>query len=204
MKELILLLVILNPFAQVLYLSALMDQLNPLEFLKIHFKASVISYGIFLLFAFIGENYIMKHLFQVRFASLQIFGGIIILYISFRFIMSDAESTLLFRGDISELAPKISLPYMIGPGTLWVSMLIGRKYDMMFICLIIGSVIMINFLFCVAYHRIQHWMSSRQEKATGKYFAILMRVNALFIGAIGIEMLVTGIERIISESGIAK
>lgn len=200
MKEFILLLVILNPFAQVLYLSILMEQISFIEFVKVHFKASLMSYIIFILFALIGENYIMKHVFQVRLASLQIFGGIIILYIAFRYITSDTESTILFRGDISELAPRISLPYMIGPGTLWVSMLIGRKYDMYFIFLIIASVIVINFILCIAYHKLIHEMKSPRTSAISKYFAILMRVNALFIGAMAIEMLVTGIERIISDT----
>jgi len=194
MKEFMLMLVILNPFSQVLYLFELMDQLNPKEFLKVHLKATLISFTIFILFALIGEKYILKQVFQVRLASLQIFGGLIILFIAFQYIIKGSGSNLLYRGDISELAPNIALPYMIGPGTIWVSILIGRNYAMHITTGIIAMVLAANFIFLILYHQLHYRLNKRNETAMGKYIAILMRVNALFIGAIGVEMLITGIE----------
>ncbi len=199
MKELILLLVMLNPFAQVLYLFELMDKLKPGEFFKMHLKATLISFIIFVIFALIGEKYIMKEIFQVRLASLQIFGGIIILFIAFKYIIEGSGSNVLFRGDITDLAPNIALPYMIGPGTVWVSILIGRKFSFHFTVGIIFTVLFINFIFLMVYHQIHFRISNRKEQVVGKYFAILMRINALFIGAIAIEMMISGIESVIKN-----
>ncbi len=186
MKELLLILIMLNPFAQVLYLFELMDKLKPGEFFRVHLKATHISF-------------IIKESFQIRLASLQIFGSIIILFIAFKYIIEGSGSNVLFRGDITDLAPNIALPYMIGPGTIWVSILIGRKFSLHFTIAIILIVLLINFFFLVIYHQIHFRISNKKEQIIGKYFAILMRVNALFIGAIAIEMMISGIESVIQN-----
>jgi len=103
-------------------------------------------------------------------------------------------SNLLFRGDITDLAPKISLPYMVGPGTIWVSILIGSEYNLLFSLGIIASVLLVNFVFLALYQLVQYRLSGRRETMIAKYFAILMRTNALFIGAIAVEMIVKGTE----------
>ena len=199
MNEFILMLVILNPFAQVLYLMDLMDHFHPRVFIVIHLKATLISFMIFFLFSVIGENYILKYVFQVRLSSLQIFGGIIMLFIAFRYIMEGSGSNILFTGDISELVPKISLPYMVGPGTLWISMLIGRTYPLHISFSMISGVLLINFIFIIFYQAIQYKLNTKKNIAIVKYFAILMRANALFIGAVAIEMLITGIRNVIID-----
>jgi multiple antibiotic resistance protein len=202
MNEFILLLVILNPFAQVLFLFELFNKLTFREFLNVHLKAAIISLCIFILFALIGEKYIMKEIFHIRLASLQIFGGIIILFIAFRYIIYGASSNLLYTGNIAELATKISLPYMIGPGTLWVSILIGEKYNFFITSGIIAGVLVANFIFMMLYYLFHDQLNRKKETAAGKYVSILMRTNALFIGAIGVEMLVTGIESILIDLGL--
>jgi len=194
--ELILFIVILNPFAQILYLYELMTKLNPKEFLIVHFKASLISFIIFAIFALIGENFLMKQVFQVRLASLQIFGGLIMLFIAFKYIVEGPGSNILFQGKISELAPNISLPFMVGPGTIWMAILIGRKNSFSMTLILIAIVLLGNFLFLNLYHQFQYRVGEKFNLIVSKYMAILMRINALFIGAIAIEMLVTGFENI--------
>ncbi len=125
MELFILMLVILNPFAQVLYLKNLIDELSLRDFATVHFKASVLSLGVYIVFVLIGMP-LLNDVFQVRLAALEIFGGIIIMGIAYRYITAGSGSNLLFRGDIGELTPEISLPYMVGPGTIWVSLMIEQ------------------------------------------------------------------------------
>lgn len=202
MKEFLLFLVILNPFAQILYLSELMNSLTSADFIRVHLRASLLSLGVFVLFALVGENVIMKHLFQVRLASLQIFGGIIMLFLSYRYIIVGPGSNILFRGNISDMAPQISLPYMVGPGTIWVSILIGRKYSVAYALAIITLVLMTNFLVLITYQFLQLRLNQKKEGVLRTYFAILMRTNALFIGAIAVEMLITGLENVLRDYGL--
>lgn len=193
MDHFLLMLVIINPFAQVLYLSQLMNDLSFLDFARVHLRASILSFAVFLLFALFGEI-LLHHVFQVELASLQIFGGIIMLFIAHRYIAEGPGSNLLFRGDITELAPQISLPYMVGPGTIWVAIILGQAYPSYVAAGLIAGVVVLNFLFvilvCLAFERV----TGRKETRLGKYFAILMRTNALFIGAIAMEMVVSGLK----------
>lgn len=193
MKLFISMLVILNPFSQVLYLMELIRELPPKDFAGVHFRATALSYGVFLLFAFVGEL-LLEKVFQVRLASLEIFGGLVILFIAYRYIAEGPGSNVLFRGNIADLAHNISLPYMVGPGTIWVSILIGRQYSAVIAVAIIAGVLAINMAFVFLAYTAFHAFQSRRETLAGKYFAILMRTNALFIGAIAVEMIIQGIE----------
>tara|TARA_R110001592_G_scaffold176163_1_gene415654 strand:- start:487 stop:825 length:339 start_codon:yes stop_codon:yes gene_type:complete len=78
-------------------------------------------------FTLFGEP-LLDQVFQVRLGSLRVFGGLFNIYVAYRFITVGEGSTVLFRGDISDLAPNITLPYMVGPGMLWVSILMGQLY----------------------------------------------------------------------------
>ncbi|MEQ8351281.1 MAG: MarC family protein [Leptospiraceae bacterium] len=193
LDQFLLMLVMINPFAQVLYLSELMNELSFKDFVRVHWRATLISVAIFLIFAFFGRT-LLQHVFQVQLASLQVFGGIIMLFIAFRYISQGPGSNLLFRGDISEMAPQISLPYMVGPGTIWISILLGEIYAPYISMLIIMAVLAVNFLFVILICLIFERVSGMKETRLGKYFAILMRTNALFIGAIAMEMVVTGLK----------
>lgn len=191
-KLFVFMIVMLNPFAQVVYLQTLMTRLTIGEFADMHFRASLLSFGVFVLFAEVGD-FLLTDVFQVRLAALQIFGGLIMLYIAHKYFAEGAGSNLLFRGNIEDLASEVSLPYMVGPGTLWLSILIGRKVDAVTSALAIGGVLLINMLFVVAVRIVFQGLYARRNTMLGKYFSILMRTNTLFIGAIAVEMILTGI-----------
>ena len=116
------------------------------------------------------------------------------LFIAYRYIAEGPGSNLLFRGEISELAPQISLPYMVGPGTIWVAILVGQQYPVYISSAIVTGVLALNFLFVISICLIFERVTGRRETRLGKYFAILMRTNALFIGAIAMEMVVSGLK----------
>ena len=83
---------------------------------------------------------------------------------------------------------------MVGPGTIWVAILLGELYSPLISTGIIAGVLAVNFLFVVLVCLIFERVSGMRETRLGKYFAILMRTNALFIGAIAMEMVVTGLK----------
>jgi small neutral amino acid transporter SnatA (MarC family) len=193
MKLFLFMLVMINPFAQVVYLHDLMTKLSFRDFAQIHLRATLLSLGVFALFAVAGET-ILNSVFQVRLAALQIFGGLIMLYVAHRYITNGAGSNLLFNGDISTLSQEITLPYMVGPGTIWVSILIGHSFPVHIALLILTACVTINMIFVVSVRGIYARLESKKETFLGKYFSILMRVNALLIGAIAVEMILRGIE----------
>jgi len=196
MKLFLLMLIILNPFSQVLYLRELFDRMTLRQFFQVHLWASGYSFAIFFTFAVCGEP-ILTDLFQIRLGSLRVFGGLINLYVAYRYVTAGEGSTQLFEGEVTDLAPKIALPYMVGPGMLWVSILIGEVHGIPLGTGIIVGVLAVNMFFVLfAYGIFTHAAADRGTAFT-KLFAMLMRIMALFVGAVGVEMIVGGLQELL-------
>ena len=184
--------VILNPFSQVLFLWGLMTSMSWREFAGIYARASLLSFGVYALFALTGDM-LFRQVFQVRVDAFRIFGGLIVFMISLRYFTQGGGSAQFFQGKATELATSISIPFMVGPATIWVSMEIGRTLAAPMDVLLIGAVLAVNFVIVTVAQRFLSRMNSNKESLVGAYFTILMRTNALFIGAIGIEMILAGL-----------
>ncbi len=186
-------LVILNPFSQALFLWDLMKTRPPREFAGIYGRASLLSYGVYAIFAITGE-FLFAEVFQVRIEAFRIFGGLIVFLVALRYFTQGGGSAQFFQGDANELATSISIPFMVGPATIWVSILIGRNLAFPLDVGLIGAVLLTNFLFvCLGQFMISR-MSEARDTLWGAYLTILMRTSALFIGAIGVEMILAGLE----------
>lgn len=186
-------LVILNPFSQVLFLWDLMRSMPGREFASVYGRASLLSLGVYALFALTGD-FLFADVFQVRIDAFRIFGGLIVFIISVRYFTQGGGSAQFFRGQAADIATGISIPFMVGPATIWVSILIGRTLPAPIDVLLIALVLLVNFGFVVLIQRFVSKLEGERDSLLGAYFAILMRTNALFIGAIGIEMILAGLE----------
>ena len=184
--------VILNPFSQVLFLWGLMTSMSWREFAGIYARASLLSFGVYALFALTGDM-LFREVFQVRVDAFRIFGGLIVFIISLRYFTQGGGSAQFFQGKATELATSISIPFMVGPATIWVSMEIGRTLAAPLDVLLIGAVLAVNFVIVTVAQLFLSRMKRHTESLVGAYFTILMRTNALFIGAIGIEMILAGL-----------
>ncbi|MFC1586911.1 MarC family protein [Planctomycetota bacterium] len=192
LKDGILMLVILNPFAQMLYLSDLMNDVPSRQFRKIFVSATLLTTGICILFAGIGE-YLLYEVFQVSLPAMRIFGGLIIFSVAYSYIIRGPEGLRLFKGDVSEIAQQITLPLMVGPGIIWISIKIGKSYILTYSSVIIFMVMFINCIFVLFYQLFLKKAKGPVEIAIIKYFAIAMRLNALMIGAVSVDMVLSGI-----------
>lgn len=198
MKLFLLMLIILNPFSQVLYLRELFDRMSLREFFRVHAWASGYSFTVFLVFAVFGEP-ILSDLFQIRLGSLRVFGGLINLYVAYRYVTAGEGSTRLFEGDVADLAPRIALPYMVGPGMLWVSILIGEVHGVVLGTGLIAGVLAVNMIFVLGAYGLFRRAEKDRETAVTKLFAMMMRIMALFVGAVGVEMIVGGVQDLLQN-----
>jgi small neutral amino acid transporter SnatA (MarC family) len=192
-EHFIFLLVLLNPFSQALYLFSLLKRLPPRKFAKIHLKASLLAFGVFGFFAVSGKL-VFHDILQIRYASLQIFGGLIMLNLAYRYFAVGPGSNLLFQKHPENLPSQIALPYIIGAGTLWQSVIIGRVFRFWTALGIIAGVLAVNWAFLLAVQWAIRALAAYKKTIVGEYFGLLMRTNALFIGAIGVDMLISGIQ----------
>lgn len=199
----LLMLVIMNPFAQTLYLSKLMQDTAPREFSRIYFDATLLTLGICLLCAYAGE-WVIFTVFQVTLPAMRVFGGLINLQLSYSYVMQGPEGIRLFRGDVSQLAQQIALPIMVGAGVVWVSMRIGRLHTPADTAIIISLVLAINYAIVLLYHVLFSRVHGRFEISLVKYFGVAMRLNALLIGALSVQMILGGIHEFMTTTEVTK
>lgn len=192
LNDALLMLVIVNPFAQMLYLSNLMNQTTTREFTGIFIQGTIMTMLICLLVAFVGEILLFR-IFQVSLPAMRIFGGLINLQLTHAYIMGGPEGIKLFRGDVTHLAQQIALPIMVGAGVVWVSMRIGEAHPPPLVIAIICSVLLLNAVLVLGYQMAFKNARGSGETLLVKYFGIAMRFNALLIGAVSIEMIIGGI-----------
>ncbi|MEK6476968.1 MarC family protein [Catalinimonas sp. 4WD22] len=193
-------LVMLNPFALFLYLKPVMQDLSDQHFLKVFFRASLISFIVFLFFLLLGD-FIFQKVFQIYFESFRIFGGVILFSFAYLFIVKGQRGFIQIKEDLDDLASEIALPFMVGAGTISLSILMGDQ--LMFYESIISLIIImvVNFAFVIGLKEIRQRITSRKLKvAFDKNLDILTRINGFFVGAIGIDMVVRGIENLIQRS----
>ena len=195
----LLMLVIINPFAQMLYLTNLMNETSTRDFGRIYFEGSLITFVICLICAYLGDRVIFE-MFGVTLPSMRVFGGLINLQLSYSYIMRGPEGIKLFKGDINELAQQIALPVMVGAGVVWVSMRMGRLYDPLVVAAIFAVVLMANFACVLGYQALFKRVRGRLELLLVKYFGVAMRFNALLVGALSVDMILGGIREFMSES----
>jgi multiple antibiotic resistance protein len=189
-------LVMLNPFAMFLYLRPVMKELDNKTFYFVLWKVSFISFMIFLFFIVSG-NFLFEKVFQINFESFRIFGGIILFSFSWIFIVGGKKALVQLKEDLDDLASEIALPFMVGAGTISITVLMAYELNtfqgILTLLLILGG----NFLF-ISILKISkdNIRLKKFQIAFDKNMEILLRLNGFFLGAIGVNMIITGLENL--------
>jgi multiple antibiotic resistance protein len=124
-KSAALLLVLLNPFLLIVYLTDIGEKLNQQDFNRVLLRACIIASVVFCIFAILGDAIFVRFM-QVEFASFQIFGGIVFLLIGLQFVFRGPSAVGILQGESKHLAGAIAMPVFIGPGTISASIIIGK------------------------------------------------------------------------------
>jgi multiple antibiotic resistance protein len=187
------LLVLLNPFALFLYLLPIMKELDDRTFNKVLIKASFISLFIFLLFLFTGDS-LLKDVFRISFESFRIFGGIIIFSLAYLFIIKGEKALIKIKGDIDELASEIALPFMVGVGTISIVIIIGFSEPLINGSFILFATLFLNYLIIMFLKKLRATIRKKKYRQVFDHnMEVLLRLNSFFVGAIGINMVLSGI-----------
>ncbi len=191
-KNSTLLLVLLNPFFIILYLTDVVQRLEYRRFVQVLLRGATISTVVFIAFSLLGERFFNQFL-HANFASFQIFGGIVFLLIGIQFVFKGTGSVEILRGDSDMLAGAIAMPVMIGPGTISASVMIGQRMRP----LVASLAIIVAVVACVAAMLLLKWLHDyvrpRNERLIERYIEITGRITALFVGTIAIDMIMQGL-----------
>lgn len=182
---------LLNPFLLSIYLLDLISDLDTRTFYRVLFRASLISGSVFWLFAWGGEAIFTQYL-QVRFASFQLFGGVIFLLIGVRFVFSGVDAIRSTRGAPEHLAGSIAMPFLIGPGTVSAAVVIGSRHGTPLSGLVIFGTLALTMTLVVALKVAHDYVKERNARLIDRYMEVVGRISALLIGTIAIEMIMVG------------
>lgn len=185
--------VMINPIALFLYLLPIMEELDHKEFAKVMIKATFISFMIYFIFFLFGDVIFTK-VFQINFESFRIFGGIVLFSFAYFYIVKGQKAMLRMKENLDDLANEIALPFMVGAGTISLSILMKEKLDyaLGIGTLILATFVSFNIVMGLKFVR-DRLKNERLRIAFDKNMEIAVRLNGFFVGAIGIDMMNTGI-----------
>ncbi len=185
--------VMINPIALFLYLLPIMEELEHKEFAKVMFKATFISFMIYFIFFLFGDV-IFTRVFQINFESFRIFGGIVLFSFAYFYIVKGQKAMLRMKENLDDLANEIALPFMVGAGTISLAILMKEKLDyaLGIGTLILATFVSFNIVMGLKFVR-DRLKNERLRIAFDKNMEIAVRLNGFFVGAIGIDMMNTGI-----------
>jgi multiple antibiotic resistance protein len=199
-ESFLLVFVLLNPFILSVYLMELVEALSFGQLARQLSWACVISWVVFLLFAW-GGDAIFQDVLQVRFASFLIFGGITFLIMGIRLIMGIGPPVHA-PSDKSLYAPaSIAMPFIVGPGTISASVLAGSRLALPAAGVVIAAALAAAVVAMLAIKALHDFVRTRNEVLITRYSEIAGRVTALFTGSFAIEMILSGVERWLAARG---
>ena len=189
-------LVMLNPFAMFVFLEPVRRDMEDAHFKKMLLRASVNSTLLFVLF-YLSGDFLFITVLQIDFESFRVFGGIVIFSVAYLYIITDRKAVIQPKKDISDLALDVSLPFMVGAGTISLSILLRQvAIHPALGVLTIVSALIINHLIILGlgYTRL---VFIRKTDKFDKLMDATMRINIFFIGAIGVDMIIKGIHELL-------
>jgi multiple antibiotic resistance protein len=193
--ELVPFLAILNPFALCLYLQGVMEDLDTAQFVRVLGLASIISLAVFWVFALGGET-VLIDLFNLRIEALRVFGGMIFFVVGYNYATRGFRATEMLRGNLDDLPSAIALPFMIGAGTITQAILLGKRHDALMSLSLLFLAVAISFAVVITFHFVRERLRKKYQAVFDRYVNIFSRLNGLLIGAISVQMVVTGVRRI--------
>ena len=197
-KSAALLIVLLNPFLLIVYLTDIVEKLNQKDFNLVLLRACIIASIVFCIFAILGDAIFVRFM-QVEFASFQIFGGIVFLLIGLQFVFHGPKAVEILQGESKFLAGAIAMPVFIGPGTISASVIIGKKHEPIVACIIVIGMVLFCAVVLALLKLLHDVVKPRREAIVQRYIEIMGRVTALVVGTIAIDMIMRGMSSWISK-----
>jgi small neutral amino acid transporter SnatA (MarC family) len=188
----LLLFALLNPFLMSVYLIDLITDLPRAMFVRVLARGALISAAVFALFAWSGDA-LFSDVLHVRFASFQVFGGLIFLLIGARFVFTGADAMRAMRGQPEHLAGSIAMPFMIGPGTVSASVVVGARLPVADAIGVIVLTLTATVALVAAIKLTHDFLKERNARLIDRYVEIVGRISALLIGTFAVEMIFEGV-----------
>jgi multiple antibiotic resistance protein len=191
-KAVIALFIIVDPFGNIPIFVSLTENMTDDYRKKIYNTAIIVSLILLLVFAFTGTE-ILK-LFGITLESFEVAGGILLLIISIRILISGPREKVESPESVG--AVPIAMPLLVGPGAITTTIITLQTYQnvqpngpiISIVIAVLAVVIVLAFT----------WVILRYTNGLYKFLGktgsmVISRVMALLISAIAIQYMLDGI-----------
>jgi len=174
---------IVDPFGNIPIFMGLTEKMTKTERQKVFNTATLVGVILLLAFAFAGQQ--ILSIFGVSMFSFEIAGGILLLIIAIKILISGSLEDMSSSPESMGAVP-IAMPLLVGPGAITTTILSLQSYGIAVAAVSVLIVLLLTW-FILKYVDLVY-------RFLGKTGAIVIaRVMALLIGAIAIQYLLLGV-----------
>ncbi len=188
-------LALINPIQKVFVVFSLQDNYTKNELHRIVYKATLTAVFVLLLFLFLGEA-ILGYVFNLQIYAFQITCGVVLFYNGFVGLQKGAFLSIDKGTRLEDIITvPIAIPMIAGPATITAVVTMPAVYGRW---TTIGAVILalgLNLLIMRYADRIGKFLSRLNMMMP------LIRITALIVAAIGLQMILLGLQDFITQIG---
>jgi multiple antibiotic resistance protein len=182
-KAALALFIIVDPFGNIPIFVGLTKNVQDAQKKKVYNTATIVGVILLLVFAFAGTG--ILSLFGLSIYSFEVAGGILLLIIAIRILISGSMQENVESPESMGAVP-IAIPLLVGPGAITTTIFNIQQYDTI-IAILAVLVVMAATWIILRY-------ISRVYKFLGKTGSLIIaRVMALLIAAIAVQYILTGV-----------
>ena len=182
-KAILVLFIIVDPFGSIPIFMSLTEKMSENQKKKVFNTATLVGFILLLAFAFAGQE--IFSIFGVSIFSFEVAGGILLLIIAIRILVS-GRVTEMDESPESVGAVPIAMPLLVGPGAIATTIFNVQTYGLIIAILSVLIVLLVT------------WIILRYTKSINQFLGtigalVISRLSALLIAAIAVQYIILGI-----------
>jgi multiple antibiotic resistance protein len=182
-KAILVLFIVVDPFGNIPIFMGLTEKMPQEQKRKVFNTATLVGFILLLAFAFAGQE--IFSIFGVSIFSFEVAGGILLLIIAIRILISGSLMEMNESPESIGAVP-IAMPLLVGPGAITTTILNLQAYDVVVTAVSVFAVLTLT------------WFILRYVDAVYRFLGktgalIIARVMALLIAAIAIQYILFGV-----------
>jgi multiple antibiotic resistance protein len=187
-KAIIVLFIIVDPFGDIPIFMGLTEKMTQAQKRKVFNTASLVGFILLLVFAITGQEIFM--IFGISIFSFEVAGGILLLIISIRILISGSLHDNMDSPESLGAVP-IAMPLLVGPGAITTTIFNLQQYG--YAIAVLAAFVVLVFTWIILRYM---GLVYRFLGKTGSL--VIARVMALLIAAIAVQYVLVGVTHFMS------
>lgn len=187
-KAVIVLFIIVDPLGNIPLFMSLTEKMTENQKRKVFNTATLVGFILLLVFAFTGQEIFL--IFGISIYSFEVAGGILLLIISIRILISGSFHESVESPESVGAVP-IAMPLLVGPGAITTTIFNFQNYGLIVAVMAVLIVLILTWI-------VLRFMSSVYRFLGKTGSLVIARVMALLIAAIAIQYVLVGVSHFLA------